>query len=302
MELPGLSPADVRDIRGSISANTARAYAGHVRRLDAYAAGAPISDALLRDFIHALESEGKSPATISQAVAAAAFRAGTNRQPSPAGELTQRALKRIRREHRTRGVGQAAALTADQFAMIVAVAQNPRPRGRGTESPELARRRGLEDIAICGLLFHGGLRRSEIAALKWQDVQPAEDCPGALLVRVRGSKTDQTAARADVRLVKDRYAAALESIRPRHSDPALPVFDGLSAQSIARRFTQAAKAAGIEGRITAHCGRVSLASELTRRGASAIDTMLAGGWTTSRMVAHYASGATASRGAVARFL
>ena len=163
--------------------------------------------------------------------------------------------------------------------------RTPARAGEGRNLRSSPRRRGLEDIAICGLLFHGGLRRSEIAALKWQDVQPAEDCPGALLVRVRGSKTDQTAARADVRLVKDRYAAALESIRPRHSDPALPVFDGLSAQSIARRFTQAAKAAGIEGRITAHCGRVSLASELTRRGASAIDTMLAGGWTTSRMVA-----------------
>ena len=47
-----------------------------------------------------------------------------------------------------------------------------------------------------------------------------------------------------------------------------------------------AEAAGIERRVTAHSGRVGLASELTSRGASIADVMLAGNWKTSRMVAH----------------
>ncbi len=64
----------------------------------------------------------------------------------------------------------------------------------------------------------------------------------------------------------------------------------------------AATAAGLERRVTAHSGRVGLASELTSRGASTTDVMLAGNWKTSRMVAHYAAGATAERGAVARYL
>ena len=55
----------------------------------------------------------------------------------------------------------------------------------------------------------------------------------------------------------------------------------------------AAKAAEIEGRITGHSGRVGLATELTIRGASTADTMLAGGWSTSRTVARYAAGAKA---------
>ena len=42
---------------------------------------------------------------------------------------------------------------------------------------------------------------------------------------------------------------------------------------------------------------VGLASELTSRGASTTDVMLAGNWKTSRMVAHYSAGATAKRGA-----
>ena len=55
-------------------------------------------------------------------------------------------------------------------------------------------------------------------------------------------------------------------------------------------------------RDTAHSGRVGLASELTAAGASTTETMLAGGWKTARMVAHYSAGASAERGAVAKYL
>ena len=51
---------------------------------------------------------------------------------------------------------------------------------------------------------------------------------------------------------------------------------GLSPLQIQRRFTAAARAAGIEARVTAHSGRVGLASELTARGASTTEVMLAG--------------------------
>ena len=63
-----------------------------------------------------------------------------------------------------------------------------------------------------------------------------------------------------------------------------------------------AAAAGLPGRLTAHSGRVGLASELTARGASTTAVMLAGAWKTARMVAHYSAGATAELGAVARYL
>ena len=77
---------------------------------------------------------------------------------------------------------------------------------------------------------------------------------------------------------------------------------GLSPLQIQRRFTAAARAAGIEARVTAHSGRVGLASELTARGASTTEVMLAGHWKTARMVAHYSAGATAERGAVQKYL
>lgn len=57
------------------------------------------------------------------------------------------------------------------------------------------------------------LRRSEVAALTWGDVEPATT-PGALRIHVRSSKTDQAGERADVRLVKNGVAKALLAIKP----------------------------------------------------------------------------------------
>ena len=87
----------------------------------------------------------------------------------------------------------------------------------------------------------------------------------------------------DVRFVKDGVARALRTLRaassPAPDDQVVP----LSPQMVGLRFAAAARAAGVEPRVTAHSGRVELASELTSRGASTTDVMLAGNWKTSRM-------------------
>ena len=145
------------------------------------------------------------------------------------------------------------------------------------------------------------LRRSEAAELRWGDVEPAASIPGALTIRVRTSKTNRAGEETDIRLVKNGPAAALTALRPNDASPGALVFRGLNGHSIGRRFAAAARCAGVEG-VTAHSGRVGLASELTAAGASTTETMLAGGWKTSRMVAHYSAGASAERGAVAKYL
>ena len=96
-----------------------------------------------------------------------------------------------------------------------------------------------------------------------------------IVVYVRRSKTDQDGTAADVRYLKRGCAAALRQLRDRltvqrsglRPDGTAQVLGGINGQSIARRLTAAASAAGIEGRITGHSGRVGLAVELTRRGA-----------------------------------
>ena len=148
----------------------------------------------------------------------------------------------------------------------------------------------------------GGLRRSEVSALEWRDVADARDGDGVLLT-VRTSKTNQEGDAADVRYLKNGAAKAIRTLRAAAA-AAAPTdrVIGLSPLQIQRRFTAAARAAGIEARLTAHSGRVGLASELTARGASTTEVMLAGNWKTARMVAHYSAGATAERGAVRKYL
>ena len=105
-----------------------------------------------------------------------------------------------------------------------------------------------------------------------------------------------------MRFVKADVAVAVRTLRPSASPGPEDRVVPLSPQMVGLRFQAAARSAGVEARVTAHSARVGLASELTRRGASTTDVMLAGNWKTSRMVAHYSSGATAERGAVAQYL
>ena len=243
---------------------------------------------------------GRAPATAALAVAAVRFRARLAGQPAPAGEATARVLGGYRRTAADRGRGQAAPLSADGLAAILATAERPRTDGRGVESHTTAHRRGRLDAVIASLLFMGGLRRSEVSALEWRDVTDARAGDGVLLT-VRTSKTNQEGDAADVRYLKNGAAKAIRTLRAADAAPTDRVV-GLSPLQIQRRFTAAARAAGIEARVTAHSGRAGLASELTARGASTTEVMLAGNWKTARMVAHYSAGATAERGAVRKYL
>ena len=294
------TPTTRRLADASISVNTRRAYAGALRRLDTWRGPAPLTDASLAVYLGTIFEAGRAPATAALAVAAVRFRAKLAGQPAPAGERTARVLGGYRRTAADRGRGQAAPLRADGLAAILATAERPRTDGRGVESHTTAHRRGRLDAVIASLLFMGGLRRSEVSALEWRDVSDARDGDGVLLT-VRTSKTNQEGDAADVRYLKNGAAKAIRTLRAADAAPTDRVI-GLSPLQIQRRFTAAARAAGIEARVTAHSGRVGLASELTARGASTTEVMLAGNWKTARMVAHYSAGATAERGAVARYL
>ena len=288
-----------RLVEASVSPNTRRAYAGALRRLDAGLGGRELHDVTLAAYLAELHDAGRASASASMAVAAACFRAKLAGQPTRAGERTARVLAGYRRTAGERGRGQARPFGLSDLAAVLATCHRPRRRGRGVESDQVALERGRIDAVIAGLLFMAGMRRNEVSALRWADIVDSTDGDG-MLVTVRRSKTNQEGEVNDVRFVKDGVARALRALRaattPEPGDRVVP----LSAQIVGLRFTAAAQAAGVENRVTAHSGRVGLASELTTRGASTTD--VAGNWKTSRMVAHYSAGATAERGAVARYL
>ena len=94
---------------------------------------------------------------------------------------------------------------------------------------------------------------------------------------------------------------ALAAIRPSGAGTGERAF-GLSGRQISRRGAAAARAAGLGDGFSGHSGRVGLAAELSRAGASTHEIALAGGWRSASMVIRYTRRETARRGAVARYL
>ena len=144
-----------------------------------------------------------------------------SRQPAPAGEATARVLGGYRRTAADRGRSQAAPLRADGLAAILATAERPRTDGRGVESPTTAHRRGRLDAVIASLLFMGGLRRSEVAAVRWADVTDARDGDGVLL---GGDTTEARAFHNDLTLTVNREASASAAVQASRSSRILAAY------------------------------------------------------------------------------
>ena len=283
------------------AANTRRAYATAHRQLAAWLNSRPLDDAGLAAYIGHLRATGRAKATATMAVTAARRAARDAGQQPPDGPLTRQALEDFRgTEVAAARRGQTRGLTADECAAILATCTQRRRTGRGLEREETAERRGLVDGAIVGLLFHGALRRSEVAALCWTDVDlsDGED----VVVTRRHAKTNAAGERPDGRRLVGGCAAAVRRLHAATTpEPADPVI-GLSGDQINKRFAAACAAAGLEGRRTSHGGRVGLAVELTARGASTHAIQLAGGWKTPSMVVRYAATVATRDGGVSRYL
>ena len=174
------------------------------------------------------------------------------------------AMRGLRRQ-RPQKPAQVSGLTSEVIAKIEATACAPR-RGRGRghcmESPEAATRRGHVDIALVRTMRDGLLRRSEAAALRWQDLSAESDGSGRL--HITRSKTDQE-ARGHVAYLTPATTACLQRIRPTDAQPEKRIFP-MSARTIANRIKAAARAA-TKGRFAGHSGRVRCAQDLAARGA-----------------------------------
>lgn len=149
---------------------------------------------------------------------------------------------------------QVNALTMAALVNIYETACFPRVgRGGVLKGVEPALHRGLVDIALCWVMSDAGLRRSEAAALVWDDVTRWDNGSGRLTVR--RSKTD---ANPRTVYLTPIAMAHLDAIRPHDADGSEPVFD-LSAASISRRVKAAARPAGLGAGYSGHSGRGGMA-------------------------------------------
>ena len=151
------TPTARRLVDASVSANTRRAYAGALGQLDAWLAGRPLDDAALAAYLAELHDAGRAASSAAMAVAAAAVPGPARRPSGPVRRADRPSPRRPGQSVQRRGPGGRARHPR---------ATLPRRRGRGVESDQVAAARGRLDAVIAGLLFMGGLRRSEVSALR----------------------------------------------------------------------------------------------------------------------------------------
>jgi len=283
---------DTRDlITAGVSANTLRNYRFWSREIEQWLSGRSLTDALLAEYITYLHQTGKSPSTISQAVAAVRWLA-KNQGLEIVGEVTTRTLAGIRREGKERGRGQVDGLNWSDVERVCAFAEMD-----GTVA-------GLRDSALIRLMSDCLLRVSEAVAVNVEDIKEKT-------LIVKSSKTDQEGVgetlyvTSDTRRIIKRYcerAGITQGALFRQVRRGDHIQTGrLSSRSARRQISYWAELAGVEGFISGHSLRVGSAVSLAQAGASVVDMQVAGRWKSSQMPAHYAKAQLAERGAIARF-
>lgn len=143
-------------------------------------------------------------------------------------------------------------LDPDEFRRLLAAAGQPE-----RNLPGLAERDRLVLIA----LVTTGLRRSELCALDWRDLELDADTPSLLVRRGKGGKPRRQPLAAGL-------AGELRALRAeRHPSPDAPVFCGLAGgrlqeTTLAAIIHRAAERAALEKRVTAHTLRHTAATWL----------------------------------------
>ena len=241
-------------------------------------------------------AETVKPATVRLAAAAIGAQHRQHSLPNPVDtDGVKVVLAGLVRQGSASAQKQAKGISREALAAIKATACRPRVgRGGRIETREQARARGQVDITLCCLMFDGMLRRSEAAALRWEDISREADGSGRLLVR--RSKTDPE-GEGKVLWISPETMDALDAIR-RESDSDL-VF-GLSGQQISRRIAAACETAGLGKGYTGHSLRVGAAQALAGANISLAAIMENGRWQSSRMPARYTRNAAASQSAMAK--
>ena len=280
----------------AMAPNTRRAYGSALRTWGRWAAAQQVSGLCpappeLRRYLLERASEGAGVSSLTVFVSALRkLQALAEVTPTARDQLVVDTMSGLARQ--AASPRQVSALTVGALAAIYETACFPRVgRGGVLEGAETALRRGLVDIALCWVMSDAGLRRSEAAALTWDDIVRWDNGSGRLTVR--RSKTDATPRTVYLTPIA---MAHLDAIRPEDADGSEPVF-GLSVASISRRVKAAARTAGLGAGFSGHSGRVGMARRMARAGAPTHEIMAQGRWRSAGMVADYTRNENAERAA-----
>ena len=243
----------------------------------------PTRPEVLATYIVERADVGDRVSTIRGRLAAIAFYHAEHGEEHPCrNEDLQRLVSGISRTQAGETPAQVTGLTAAGMRQIEAAANLRRPIER-------------ENLALCWVMRDALLRRSEAAALVWDDVEQNPDGTG--LLRIRRSKTDQTGD-GHIAFLSPDSMRALARIRP---TPATGAVFPFHPRTIERRIQKTAERAGLPGRYRGHSPRVGMSLDLAENGATLVEMQQVGRWKSANMPAHYVRRQEAGRSAVARF-
>ena len=304
--LPSLAQHAV-DARGAFAPNTERALRADVAIFSAWCAEAgvpflPASPVVAARFVDAMGTL-KAPATVRRYMSSVATFHRAAGLPSPCEALEVRlALKRL---HRAKGRAQAQAQAQAQARALTRALVNRMLASAG------ATLKDARDCALLAVAYDTLCRRSELVALRVEDLEPSAAGDATILV-ARG-KTDQEGEGAVRYLAPDtmhhvRAWLAVGGIKDgrlfRSVAKSGQVGCSLEAGEVARLFKAMATAAGLSvdevAGISGHSSRVGAAQDMVRHGVELPVIMQAGGWRSAGMVVRYTRRIEARRSGAAK--
>ena len=268
-------------IRESVSPNTLKAYRHALKKLSAWLSEGGngfcidsedngghelerLNDSILATYITQLHDAGKSPATISQVVAAVKWRG----LKYAVGEITARTLTGIRRDGKSRGRGQVSGLNRESIRISFHDLRD--------DDSEQA----LRDRVMLALMSDALLRVSELCALDVEHIDV-----DAQTVHIAQSKTDQLGKGAEAYITIDtlnavkRYldATGIDAGALFHSDG--PKRKGtkcgklknnprINVDALRRIIKKRTAQSDLDDFISGHSLRVGMADELAKRETS----------------------------------
>jgi len=258
------------------AANTLRAYTSDWNQFEAWCDERsldpmPALAEAVATYLASLALAGKADTTIGRHLAAIGWKHRQDGHVPPSARdarmVIADTLAGIRREARARPSARKAAITARELAAMIAAAE-----GQGS--------RAIRDRAILALGLAAALRRSELVALEWRDVELMEK---GLKLTLRFSKTDQEGEGQVIAVPSGKTLKPVERLKAWlavRGASAGPLFyridpqgrltdERMSDRSIARLIQKYAGLVGLDPEtVGGHSLRAGFLTEASRTGAT----------------------------------
>jgi site-specific recombinase XerD len=258
------------------AANTLRAYTSDWNQFEGWCDERsldplPARPEAVATYLASLALAGKADSTIGRHLAAIGWKHRQDGLVAPVQRdkrmVIADTLAGIRREARARPSARKAAITARELAAMIAAAE-----GQGT--------RAIRDRAILALGLAAALRRSELVALEWRDVELVDK---GLKLTLRHSKTDQEGEGQVIAVPSGKVLRPVERLKAWlavRGGGVGPLFYQIDAQgrltdksmsdrSIARLIQKYAKLVGLDPEtVGGHSLRAGFLTEASRAGAT----------------------------------